>query len=335
MQPYPGMNGDTFVISTTPGAGGVSGGGVLTVVNDGAGHGTFPKNILTFAGDALQSGNLNSGPEGNKDAITWCTWRTIDWINGGDYTSLFAGTVQLGNTLIIRAGGNLTIGGVGGATFDIGDGTHAGNMFVTSTGTITLNSGALAASSASTTTGWNITGASGSNATAATFTGDGTGVGVKAVAGASQQAAVWAHNGCVYIDASLPTPTTDPGSLDNFWQNQIPRAFAQIVVNATGPTVTVGGKGFNVSSAAFTDPAGGHYTTVTVTLVRGMSSATDYVVLMPPARDGVGSGNLWCPIPIIVDATHFKFYVPTTYGGNTPTNIDTMSVTYMFCIFGS
>jgi hypothetical protein len=91
MQNYPGTNGSTIVISTTPGAAGISG-GVLTVVLDNN-HGIYPKNILSFAGDVRNDTDLNAGPQGNKDAIVWLAYRTLDWIYGGDYRGAFTGFV--------------------------------------------------------------------------------------------------------------------------------------------------------------------------------------------------------------------------------------------------
>ncbi len=138
MQNYQGINGN-FTIATA-GAGGFSA-GALTVVNDSS-HGIFPLNILSFAGDTRNDTNLNAGPQGVKNAINWLTWRTPDWIAGGTYTSLFAGTVTWGVTLCVAGGGAIIVGtDGGGGLLKIGDSTHAGNMEVSSTGAVTTDSG--------------------------------------------------------------------------------------------------------------------------------------------------------------------------------------------------
>jgi hypothetical protein len=123
MQPYPGINGSTIVISTTPGASGSSS-GVVTVDNSGP-YGTFPKNILSFAGDPRSSGNLNAGPQANKDALVWLTYRALDIVNGGSYD--WTSTVTLSNSFNFNGG--LIAFGKAGTTTTVEFGANAQLQF--------------------------------------------------------------------------------------------------------------------------------------------------------------------------------------------------------------
>lgn len=327
MQPYPGTNGGAIVYSSTPGAGGISG-GVLTIVQD-ASHGLFSVPQVVTGNDQVTTGNVAPAPQANRDAVVWIGWRTPDWINGGDYHTAFTGTVKMGGILVYEGGSAAILVGGGGLLGIGGALIGIATLEVTNGSTFQLDSGSVANSSAITTSGFNITSAVLTSATAATFTGDGTGSGVKATPGASQVAAVWAHNGAVFVDKATGSPATGP-TPNTLWANNIPKAEGSIVVSA-GPAVAASSGSFNVQSVSLTDPGGGHFGSITVQLATAMASA-DYVVLMAPIVDG--SGNFWIPAAHPVDSSHFKFVLPTAIGASTLANIDTILTTHMFAVFG-
>jgi hypothetical protein len=79
-----------------------------------AGSGAYALPLVVDGGDKRSAANLMAGIEANRDCINWLTWRTVDWISGGDYRSLFKAQVSLSNVFIfdrsaLHAGGLNTL----------------------------------------------------------------------------------------------------------------------------------------------------------------------------------------------------------------------------------
>jgi hypothetical protein len=141
-QAYPGQDGAAIVYSPT-GSGGISG-GVLTIVQDGS-HGVLSIPKVVTGNDDITSGNASMPDEANRDGVVWLAWRTPDWINGGDYSSVHTGTVTTGITLVIANAGQIVVGGPGGtALLSIGDNTHPANLILSDTGNLIQDSGSTA-----------------------------------------------------------------------------------------------------------------------------------------------------------------------------------------------
>lgn len=138
---YPGTN--PLTISTTPGAGAPG-----VVVNHGS-NGVYALPLVVQGGDTRNAANYDAAPEADRDSIVWLGWRAVDWINGGDYHTLFTAQVTLGNIITFASGGGLALSGT--STFLAGTGTTvafggavtfgaAATVIYTAGGTLTINS---------------------------------------------------------------------------------------------------------------------------------------------------------------------------------------------------
>lgn len=130
------------------------------VVNDtpGGTHGFVSYPLTVTGNNDVTSGNVAIADQAEQNTLNWLLWRAPDWITGGDYSSLFTGSVTIGNLLIIKGGG-LLFENTSLLTIQSGCAlTAQSGSFVTLAGTNTITgpttiSGALTMSGAETVTG--------------------------------------------------------------------------------------------------------------------------------------------------------------------------------------
>ncbi len=333
MTPYPGIA--QLVVATSGAAP-----GIIVTSGSGDAHGWWPTPLIVQGNDARNAANLNAAVESLTDRSNWIGWRAIDWIAGGDYRSLFGGQVMIANSVIIDRSGTsdliaaLVVKGTTGSTVLAADisGSGTSGRAARFTGASSADVAVLIVGGSTTGDGLHVTAQAG-NSTAIIGTGHGSGSGVVANAGGTAGTpSVRAQSGPVLVDTNLGSPGTAPGA-NMLWAEGIIKARGNLVVT-TGPSaVAISAGSFNVSAAVFAEPSAGHFLAITVTMPQAMASGTDYEVHMAAIRLGA---DFYQPVAVIVDATHWKVYVPTTYGaGFTPGQIDNQAAVYPFVVLGN
>lgn len=104
MNPYPG------VAPLTVNTSGIGGPGIIVSGGGTDPHGSWPTPVEVTGNDNRTSGNTMSMGEGLTDRDNWLGWRVPDYINGGDYRSLFVSQVQMATPLVLDRSGLLPDG---------------------------------------------------------------------------------------------------------------------------------------------------------------------------------------------------------------------------------
>jgi hypothetical protein len=211
MHSFPGTNPLT-INSVGTGSPGV-------VVNTGA-HGVFTVPQVVDGGDSRSAANFGVGHESLMDSVVWIGWRVPDWITGGDYRSLFQGTVQVANIFAIdrssiHGGGVTTLtlfGDADGGTALLAQATSANGN-----GALTQGNGTgygLQANGGGSQSGAKATAGSGSNKNGIEGTGDGsTQYSTNGSFGGKFNGGIFVFNGPVFRSGSAAISVLREGGL--------------------------------------------------------------------------------------------------------------------------